>query len=587
MDIFFAVNNEYVSKLCVTIFSILENNRQVPVCFFHILNTDITNESKKKIEELLCLFSNGYIEYINIDTSLFDKFKMNIEYITKETYFRYMIAEVAPYLSKCLYLDADIAVNGDLSSLYNQDIHDFYAAGVEDSYIQSINYKDKLGFNPEDLYINAGVLLLNLENIRKDGIIKKLFENTAKWQNKIMFQDQDVINITFKNKIKPLDSIYNFMTENAKTEKNKRKNAIVIHYTGKRKPWDSGCHNKMRKIWLRYEKKYQKRSCGFISKIKNLFHRQPDFDIDLVYLWCDGNDPAFIKRKNEALLKEGKLDIQATANGRFRQVDELKFSLRSVEKYMPWIHHIFIVTDRQVPKWLNLENKKISIIDHSKILPQEVIPTFNSSAIEGALHKIPNLSEHFLFANDDTFIGRKVKPLFFFTKDGKIIFRYKKDKLHLESLYNRQLLYTQNKMTEKFNILYDFLPHHNIDSYLKSDFEICTEIFKTEFNETIHHTFRKETSILRQVVDFYSLTENHAKPKNVSIKKWQKYLIRYTPFCRVDSFYQGNNQKLRRIKQYNPALFCINDTEYSSDKDRQVAFEFLNKRFPSKSSFEK
>ena len=258
MDIFFAVNNEYISKLCVTIFSILENNRQAPVCFFHILNTDITNESKKKIEDLLCQFSNGYIEYINVDTSLFDKFKMNIEYITKETYFRYMIAEVAPNLKKCLYLDADIAVNGDLSSIYNEDIRDFYAAGVEDSYVQSINYKDKLGFKPEDLYVNAGVLLLNLENIRKDDMTQKLFENTAKWQNEIMFQDQDVINITFKNKIKPLDSIYNFMTENTKTEKNKRKSAIIIHYTGKRKPWTSGCSNKMRKIWLRYEKKYQK-----------------------------------------------------------------------------------------------------------------------------------------------------------------------------------------------------------------------------------------------------------------------------------------------------------------------------------------
>ncbi len=587
MDIFFAVNNEYVSKLCVTIFSILENNRQAPVCFFHILNTDITNESKKKIEQLLCQFSNGYIEYINVDTSLFDKFKMNIEYITKETYFRYIIADVAPYLKKCLYLDADIIVNGDLSPLWQEDISDFYAAGIEDSYVQSINYKDKLGFKPEDLYVNAGVLLLNLENIRKDDMTKKLFENTAKCQNEIMFQDQDVINITFKNKIKSLDSIYNFMAENIKREKSKRKSAIIIHYTGKRKPWDSGCKNKMRKIWLSYERKYQKSTCTFISKIKNIFHRQPDFDIDLVYLWCDGNDPKFIKCKNEARKREGKSDIQATADGRFQQIDELKFSLRTVEKYMPWIHHIFIVTNGQVPKWLNLENSKISIINHSQILPQDAIPTFNSCAIETALHKIPNLSEHFLFANDDMFVGRKVKPSFFFTNDGKIVFRYKKHRLHLESLYDRQMIYTQNKMREKFNILYEFLPHHNIDSYLKSDCLKCVDIFQSEFNETVHHTFRKENDISRLIFSFYSLVENHAKSKNVSISKWQKNLIRHTPFCRVDSFYQGNNQKLRRIKQYNPALFCINDTEYSSDQDRQVAFEFLNKRFPSKSSFEK
>ena len=96
------------------------------------------------------------------------------------------------------------------------------------------------------------------------------------------------------------------------------------------------------------------------SNITNYFLKQPNFEIDLVYLWCDGNDPEFIKRKNEALKKAGEVDIQAKATGRFEQIDELKFSLRSVEKYIPWVNHIFIVTDRQVPKWLNLNNKKIN-----------------------------------------------------------------------------------------------------------------------------------------------------------------------------------------------------------------------------------
>ena len=600
MDIFFAVNNDYVSKLCVTIFSILENNQQTPISFY-VLNTNITNKSKKELEKLINRYSNANIEYIQVDFSLFENFKTSIEYISKETFFRYIIADVAPNLKKCLYLDADIVVNGNLSSLWQKDISDFYAAGVEDSYVQNIRHKEKLGLSAKDLYINAGVLLLNLENIRKNNITKELFNNTIKWQNKILFQDQDVINITLKNKIKPLDSIYNFMTENAKKEKNKRNNAIIIHYTGKCKPWMKGCKNKMRKIWLNYEKKYHKENNNFISKIKNLFYRQPDFDIDLVYLWCDGSDPTFIKRKNEALKKEGKLDIQATTAGRFEQIDELKFSLRSVEKYMPWIHHIFIIIDRQLPKWLDLTNRKISIIDHSQILPQDSIPIFNSCAIETCLHKIPHLSEHFLYANDDMFVWRKVKPSFFFTNTGKIIFRYQRDKLHLESLYDRKMLYTQNKMkaysrqlfytqcitAERINIFCDFLPHHNIDSYLKSDCLKCSNIFRAEFDETVHHPFRKENDISRLIFSFYSLTENHLNPKDVTIKKWQKYLIRYTPFCRVDSFYQSNNGKLKRIKQYNPALFCINDTEYSSDEHRKIAFEFLNNRFPSKSSFEK
>ena len=107
-----------------------------------------------------------------------------------------------------------------------------------------------------------------------------------------------------------------------------------------------------------------------------------DFDVDLVYLWCDGEAPAFATRKNEWLKKEKrKPPKEAISDGRFVQVDELKYSLRSVEKYLPWIHHIYIVTDRQVPKWLNTNHPKISIIDHSEIIPPQCISTFNASAI--------------------------------------------------------------------------------------------------------------------------------------------------------------------------------------------------------------
>ena len=92
--------------------------------------------------------------------------------------------------------------------------------------------------------------------------------------------------------------------------------------------------------------------------------------IDMVYLWCDGNEEAFKKRKNEYLKCEiGVFDEEVEGEKRFFDNEELRYSLRSLEKNASWINHVFIVTDRQVPKWLNLEYEKVSIVDHSELLP--------------------------------------------------------------------------------------------------------------------------------------------------------------------------------------------------------------------------
>lgn len=118
--------------------------------------------------------------------------------------------------------------------------------------------------------------------------------------------------------------------------------------------------------------------------------------IDLVYLWVDGDDEQ-IKKKREYWHKkyEQKIEPQSINKSRFIDNQELKYSLRSVEKYAPWINNIFIITDNQKPEWLDTSHEKIHIIDHSEIMPAGALPTFNSSAIETCIHNIKNLSEYF------------------------------------------------------------------------------------------------------------------------------------------------------------------------------------------------
>ncbi|QRX91951.1 stealth conserved region 3 domain-containing protein [Streptomyces noursei] len=144
------------------------------------------------------------------------------------------------------------------------------------------------------------------------------------------------------------------------------------------------------------------------------------FPIDAVYTWVDGNDPGWLARKNAVLTARGLAPAAAaTDSARFRNRDELRYSLRSLDMFAPWIRTIYIVTDRQVPPWLDLTHPRVRIVDHSEIFGEDgALPTFNSHAIESQLHRIPGLSEHFLYFNDDVFLGRALQPHLFFHGNG-------------------------------------------------------------------------------------------------------------------------------------------------------------------------
>eukprot|EP00818_Percolomonas_sp_WS_P009122 CAMPEP_0117453118 /NCGR_PEP_ID=MMETSP0759-20121206/10035_1 /TAXON_ID=63605 /ORGANISM="Percolomonas cosmopolitus, Strain WS" /LENGTH=1265 /DNA_ID=CAMNT_0005246093 /DNA_START=354 /DNA_END=4151 /DNA_ORIENTATION=+ len=119
-------------------------------------------------------------------------------------------------------------------------------------------------------------------------------------------------------------------------------------------------------------------------------------------------------------------DAEQQDNGvnRFRDNDELRFSLRSLEKYAPWVRNIYIVTSGQVPTWLDISNPRVHIVQHSDIfLNQSHLPVFSSPAIENNLHRIPGLSKRFIYLNDDVFFGNKVYPEDFFSKStGQNVF---------------------------------------------------------------------------------------------------------------------------------------------------------------------
>ncbi len=146
--------------------------------------------------------------------------------------------------------------------------------------------------------------------------------------------------------------------------------------------------------------------------------------IDVVYTWVDAADPDW--QRAFATVRPGIRQTRAAAvPARFRQYDELRYSLRSVAEFAPWARRIWIVTNGQLPPWFDGAGRgrvtadgRVSIVSHADLWHgEEGLPTFNSQAIEACLHRIDGLAEKFIYFNDDFFLGRPVSPEMFFSAD--------------------------------------------------------------------------------------------------------------------------------------------------------------------------
>ncbi|WP_330463920.1 stealth family protein [Micromonospora zamorensis] len=141
------------------------------------------------------------------------------------------------------------------------------------------------------------------------------------------------------------------------------------------------------------------------------------FPIDVVYTWVDGTDPDWLRRR--AAVTGIPYHAEAASPARFLSRDELRYSLRSVHLFAPWVRHVYLVTDDQVPSWLDPSVPGIRVVSHREVFTDpSVLPTYNSHAIESQLHHIDGLSEHFLYFNDDVFLGTEVLPQDFFLANG-------------------------------------------------------------------------------------------------------------------------------------------------------------------------
>ena len=321
--------------------------------------------------------------------------------------------------------------------------------------------------------------------------------------------------------------------------------------------------------------------------------------IDVVYTWCDGNDPLFQKERNETLKRiDAHYVEKAHGEARYFNNDELKYSLRSIEKYMPWVNHIYVVTNKQRPTWL-ANHPKISIIDHQEIIPNDLLPTFNSIMIEMYLHKIPGLSDKYIYFNDDVFVNEYLSPSFFFVKDKPVVRLTYEDKYpFLPSRDAGEDLLKNNKhfwfktvirawllAFKRYGRKEFYRPCHVADAYVKDMVIEAMRVFP-ELLMSNNSPFRSEYNIQRIIFNLVALYE-FGSPCRVQKEPGIFYKLFGWRFKALEWYSRTESERtFKRILQFKPKMFSIN-TDETMDKSKLGATrKFLESQFPEKSSFE-
>jgi hypothetical protein len=139
-----------------------------------------------------------------------------------------------------------------------------------------------------------------------------------------------------------------------------------------------------------------------------------NFPIDIVITWVNQDDPKWLAKYKQYKMGDHDEDVAT----RFRDYGTLPYVFRSIEKFAPWVHKVFLITDDQAPDWLNDRYEKLVLVNHTDYIDSRYLPTFDSNLIELSLINLEALSEHFICFNDDCFFNKPVQPSDFFDEHG-------------------------------------------------------------------------------------------------------------------------------------------------------------------------
>ncbi len=314
----------------------------------------------------------------------------------------------------------------------------------------------------------------------------------------------------------------------------------------------------------------------------------PEFAIDVVYTWVDGDDPEWQQRKAEFGRRgtSTPLPKRVLHEERFRSRDELKYSLRSLHLFAPWVRRIHIVTADQRPEWLNVDHPKINLVSHAEIFSDPSwLPTFNSSGIETQLHHIPGLAQKFLYFNDDFLLGQLAEPADFFHPNG-ILKYFPSDQRAYEGDIDKsseEYIQADKNATELFKRHFESVGRSIMRHVpYPSDRDLLGEMeaeYSEGFARCAASRFRssKDLRPIAYMQYHYGYQLGRAMPANIS----HRYLALWKPTV-VEQLVN-----VERSRSYK--TICINDVGLQPERTAEVneaVAQFLESYYPAPSPYE-
>lgn len=332
--------------------------------------------------------------------------------------------------------------------------------------------------------------------------------------------------------------------------------------------------------------------------------------IDFVISWVDGNNEEWQDLRKQYKKEETGSDARKR---RYRDWNNLHFLFRGIEKYANWVNHIYLVTPGHYPNWLNKNNDKITVIDQNTIVDKEYIPTFNNCAVELFIYKIPNLSEQFVYLNDDMFILKKIYPEDFFrdelpcdtvglcptqaiySEDGKGVYGIAVMNTRLVAKHFDKKSILKNSRRKLFDIrngseiikticmlpfdgITGFSDVHTAYSFLRSTYEEVWSKAEDDLRDTCTYRFRGEFNVAHWCMRYWQICTG-------------KFAVRSRKFSRFYDLHKAGDESIveKCIRKHKRKMICINDNVDCEEDFPKMCTRInsaFNDIFPEKSSFE-
>jgi hypothetical protein len=303
------------------------------------------------------------------------------------------------------------------------------------------------------------------------------------------------------------------------------------------------------------------------------------FEIDLVFSWVDGSSLEWqakrAERMNSYVVGDGD-----ESDARFRQIDELKYALRSAHMYAPWVRRIFVATDSDRPSWL-AEHPLVTLVGSAEFFADPtVLPTHNSQAVECQLHRIPGLAEHFLYSNDDMFFGRAVSPAMFFSPGGISQFIEAPTRIGLgassdaRSGFENAARVNRRLLRERFGPMTTRHLEHAATPLRRSVMAEMEREFAQEFAATAASTFRARSniSVTNSLYHYYALMTGRAVVQTAARTAY------------IDTTTHAGLRDMQALRtRRSTDFFCLNDgsvPEIDPEFRATTVTQFLETYFP-------